>query len=176
MGLPDYAELDCLSNFTFLTGASHPEELVRTAAELGYRAIALADECSLAGIVRAWREARRHGLHLIAGSRFRPEGEAFELIVLAEDRDGYGALSRLITRARRRSPKGRYAFALEDLWTGGDPGDPGEPGKSDGHGDPGDLGDPSDLGDPGEFGAPAAPLPGHPARRRCRRASGWRRR
>jgi len=123
MGLPDYAELDCLSNFTFLTGASHPEELVGTATELGYRAIALADECSLAGIVRAWREARRHDMHLIIGSRFRPEGEPFELIVLAEDRDGYGALSRLITRARRGSPKGRYAFAVEDLWQGEASGD-----------------------------------------------------
>jgi len=120
-GLPAYAELDCLSNFTFLTGASHPEELVRTAAELGYRAIALADDCSLAGVVRAWREARRHGLHLIIGSRFRPRGQAFELIILARDHDGHGALSRLITRARLRSPKGQYHFTLEDLWTTAEP-------------------------------------------------------
>ncbi len=129
MGLPDYAELDCLSNFTFLTGASHPEELVRTAAELGYRAIALADECSLAGIVRAWREAGRHDVHLIIGSRFRPQGEPFELIILVEDREGYGALSRLITRSRRNSPKGQYAFSIHDLCqdpvTDDDPDGPG---------------------------------------------------
>src|SRR5690606_4486256 len=129
MGLPDYAELDCLSNFTFLTGASHPEELVRTAAGLGYRAIALADECSLAGVVRAWREAGRHDVHLIIGSRFRPQDEPFELIILVEDREGYGALSRLITRARRNSPKGQYAFSVHDLCrdpvTDDDPDGPG---------------------------------------------------
>ena len=51
--MPEYAELHCLSNFTFLRGASHPEELVKRAQELGYRALALTDECSLAGVVRA---------------------------------------------------------------------------------------------------------------------------
>jgi error-prone DNA polymerase len=57
--LPDYAELVCTSNFTFLTGASHPQELVARAAELGYRAIAITDECSLAGVVRAFEEQQR---------------------------------------------------------------------------------------------------------------------
>jgi error-prone DNA polymerase len=50
---PAYAELHCLSNFTFLRGASHPEELVERADELGYRALAVTDECSVAGVVRA---------------------------------------------------------------------------------------------------------------------------
>ena len=56
---PAYAELVCTSNFSFLTGASHPQELVARAAELGYRALALTDECSMAGIVRGWEEAQR---------------------------------------------------------------------------------------------------------------------
>ena len=51
-----YAELHCLSNFTFLRGASHPEELVERASQLGYTAIAITDECSVAGVVRATRE------------------------------------------------------------------------------------------------------------------------
>ena len=53
-----YAELHCLSNFTFLTGASHPEELVSHAGQLGYAALAITDECSLAGVVRAHTAAR----------------------------------------------------------------------------------------------------------------------
>ncbi|WP_018231836.1 error-prone DNA polymerase [Thioalkalivibrio thiocyanodenitrificans] len=68
---PDYAELHCLSNFSFLRGASHPEELVARAAELGYRALALTDECSLAGVVRAHQAAKEHGLHLIIGTEVR---------------------------------------------------------------------------------------------------------
>jgi error-prone DNA polymerase len=69
--LADYAELDCLSNFSFLTGASHPEELVQRAAQLGYQALALADECSLAGVVRAHTEAELQKIKLIIGSRFK---------------------------------------------------------------------------------------------------------
>jgi len=60
----EYAELHCLSNFTFLRGASHPEELVKRAQELGYRALALTDECSLAGVVRAHVAAQKHHLPL----------------------------------------------------------------------------------------------------------------
>ena len=70
--LPRYAELHCRSNFSFLTGASHPEELVSRAAQLGYAALAITDECSLAGVVRAHTEAKRHpGLHLIIGCEMR---------------------------------------------------------------------------------------------------------
>ena len=76
MSLPDYAELWCLSNFSFLRGASHPKELVERAAQLGYRALALTDECSLAGIVRAHVAAKQHGLKLLVGAQFRvqPDG------------------------------------------------------------------------------------------------------
>ena len=111
-----YAELDCISNFSFLTGASHAEELVERAAALGYQALALADECSLAGVVRAHREAREHALHLIVGSRFRVQ-EGLMLIVLACNMNGYGNLSEIITLARRRSPKGEYRLSLTDLTT-----------------------------------------------------------
>jgi error-prone DNA polymerase len=119
---PDYAELHCLSNFSFLRGASHPEELVLQAHALGYQALALTDECSLAGIVRAHVEARRLGLHLLVGSEFRfPWGEqggllpGFQLVLLATDRSAYGRLCALITQARRRAPKGCYRMLPEDL-------------------------------------------------------------
>jgi error-prone DNA polymerase len=95
-----YAELHCLSNFTFLRGASHPAELVNRAAALGYAALALTDECSMAGIVRAHVAARRHALQLLIGSEFRTV-DGLRLVVLAADRDGYAALCGLITRGRR---------------------------------------------------------------------------
>jgi len=109
-----YAELHCLSNFTFLRGASHPAELVVRARQLGYAALALTDECSLAGIVRAHAAARECGLALIIGSEFRL-ADGLQLVCLATSRHGYGALARLITRGRRRAPKGRYALDRADL-------------------------------------------------------------
>ena len=66
--LPRYAELHCLSNFTFLRGASHPEELLAEAQRLGYTALALTDECSLAGVVRANSAAKDRGLKLVIGA------------------------------------------------------------------------------------------------------------
>jgi error-prone DNA polymerase len=115
-----YAELHCLSNFTFLRGASHPEELVGRAAQLGYAALALTDECSLAGVVRAHTAAREAGLPLIIGSEFTL-ADGLRFVAFAEDRAGYGALCRLITCGRRRAPKGRYALTRADL-DGGLPG------------------------------------------------------
>jgi error-prone DNA polymerase len=111
---PGYAELHCLSNFSFLRGASHPEELVARAAALGYSALALTDECSLAGVVRAHVAAKRAGLKLIIGSELRLRDGA-KLVLLAPDRRAYGALCALITAARRRASKGAYSVALEDL-------------------------------------------------------------
>src|SRR5512133_4054177 len=110
MALPAYAELHCRSNFTFLTGASHPEELVARAAELGYAALAITAECSVAGVVRAHVAAREHGLKLIVGSEFRLE-DGLRCVLLATDRAGYGRLCRLITRGRRSAPKGQYRLA-----------------------------------------------------------------
>ncbi len=108
----DYAELVCISNFTFLNGASHPQELIARAAELGYEAIALTDECSLAGIVRAYEEVRRcqqqgQTIELLAGSLFRLENGS-RLVLLATDKQGYAQLCTLITRGRRDAPKGCY--------------------------------------------------------------------
>jgi len=104
---PAYAELHAISNFSFLRGASHPEELVRRAARLGYSALALTDECSLAGAVRAHTAAKECGLHLIVGSEFELAC-GLRLVFLAMDRPGYARLSRLITEAHRSMPKGRY--------------------------------------------------------------------
>jgi error-prone DNA polymerase len=111
--LPRYAELHCRSNFSFLTGASHPEELVLRAAALGYGAFALTDECSLAGVVRAHVEAKAQQLHLVIGSEMRltlPSSGVphARLVLLAQSRRGYGNLSHWITVARRRAEKGSY--------------------------------------------------------------------
>jgi error-prone DNA polymerase len=114
MQLPEYAELHALSNFTFLRGASHPEELVECADGLGYRALALADECSLAGIVRAHVAARGRSCRLIAGSELAL-ADGTRLVMLAPDRAAYGGLCRLLTRGRRAAPKGSYALARADL-------------------------------------------------------------
>jgi error-prone DNA polymerase len=112
--LPAYAELHCLSNFTFLRGASHPEELIERAQALGYGALALTDECSVAGVVRAHVAARQCGLKLIVGSEFRFD-EGLKLVMLAADREGYGHLCTLITRGRVRAAKGSYRLARSDL-------------------------------------------------------------
>ncbi|HEY4970383.1 MAG TPA: error-prone DNA polymerase [Steroidobacteraceae bacterium] len=109
-----YAELHALSNFSFLRGASHPEELVEQAKQLGYRGLALTDECTLAGVVRAHTAARQHGLPLLIGTELTCI-DGLKLVVLATDRASYGAMSRLISRARRASPKGGYALARIDL-------------------------------------------------------------
>jgi len=104
---PACAELHAVSNFSFLVGASHPEELVARAAALGYSALALTDECSLAGAVRAHAAAREHGLHLVLGTRVELDC-GLRLVLLARDRAGYERLSGLITAARGAAPKGRY--------------------------------------------------------------------
>ena len=109
-----YAELHCLSNFSFLRGASHPEELVERAAELGYAALAITDECSVAGVVRAHGAARERGLKLIVGSELRLD-DGLRCVLLATDRRGYGQLCRLITRGRRAAPKGQYRLLRADF-------------------------------------------------------------
>jgi error-prone DNA polymerase len=113
-GLPPYAELHCLSNFTFLRGASHPHELVEQADALGYAALALTDECSVAGVVRAHMAAKGRPLRLIVGSELRLVC-GLKLVVLATGRRGYGRLCRLITRGRRAAAKGQYSLTRADL-------------------------------------------------------------
>jgi error-prone DNA polymerase len=112
--LPDYAELHCLSNFSFQRGASHAWELCERAVRHGYRALAITDECSLAGIVRAWQAAKEYGLQLIVGSEFQLE-HGPKLVLLAETLHGYQQLCRLITVARRRAGKGTYRALREDF-------------------------------------------------------------
>src|SRR5690348_4482678 len=112
--LPRYAELHCLSNFSFLRGASHPEELVTHAHALGYSAIAITDLCSVAGVVRAHVAAKEAGLKLIIGTEITIENGP-RLVLLATDRESYGRLCALITRARMRVPKGEYRVEAADL-------------------------------------------------------------
>src|SRR5471032_558147 len=117
--LPAYAELFAFSNFTFLHGASRGEELVARAAQLGYAGLAITDECSLAGVVRAHVEAKNLNFPLVIGSYFKlvnaDLSPAFGLILLATNRNGYGNLSELITIARMRSKKGAYLLTPNDL-------------------------------------------------------------
>jgi error-prone DNA polymerase len=128
MDLPDYAELHCLSHFSFQRGASSPKELVERAVALGYRALAITDECSLAGVVRAHQAlvdlcvaAKEQGrpepaLKLLIGSEFRVDAPVpFRLVALARHREGYARLSQFITDLRRASPKGSYRLEAGDL-------------------------------------------------------------
>ncbi|HSD43864.1 MAG TPA: error-prone DNA polymerase [Burkholderiales bacterium] len=112
--LPAYAELHCLTNFSFLRGASHPEELAERAHALGYAALAITDECSLAGVVRAHIAAKEAGLRLLVGSEVQLAGGP-KLVLLACNRSGYGNLSELITRGRRSATKGSYRLVCADL-------------------------------------------------------------
>ncbi|MGB5603127.1 MAG: error-prone DNA polymerase [Gammaproteobacteria bacterium] len=112
--LPLYAELHCISNYSFLRGASFPEELVERAACLRYRALAITDECSLAGVVRAHIAAKEHNLHLIIGSEFTLQ-DASRFVLLATDRASYGRLSHVITVARRQARKGEYYLTRQIL-------------------------------------------------------------
>ncbi len=120
-GLPDYAELRCVSTFTFLRGASPPEDLVARAAQMGYRALAITDECSVAGVVRAHVEAKKHPIKLIVGSQFAvevpPDADIgpFSLVVLACNLAGYGNMCECITGLRRASDKGTYRLTLKDI-------------------------------------------------------------
>lgn len=112
--MSSYAELHCVSNFTFLRGASHPGELVYRAAELGYSALALTDECSMAGVVRAHEAANDCGLKLIIGSQFRTTDD-FHVVLLAATQKAYAQICKLITSARMRSAKGEYQLARTDF-------------------------------------------------------------
>jgi error-prone DNA polymerase len=109
-----YAELHCLSNFSFLRGASHPQELVQTAAELGYAGLAITDECSVAGVVRAHTAAKGLPLKLVIGSELTCT-DGLKVVALAEDRRAYAALCGLISRARRAAPKGEFRVTRDDI-------------------------------------------------------------
>lgn len=112
-GVP-YVELHCKSNFSFLEGASHPDELVARAAELGYHGLALTDRASLAGIVRAHTAAKQADVNLLIGAEIALD-EGGLVVLLATDRLAYGRLCRLLTVGRQRAPKGECLLTLDDL-------------------------------------------------------------
>jgi error-prone DNA polymerase len=109
-----YAELHCKTNFSFLEGASHPDELVQKAAELRYRALAITDLNSLAGVVRAHVAAKEIGLKLLVGAEITPV-DALPVVLLATNRTAYGRLSQLITRGRRQAEKGTCRLTFADV-------------------------------------------------------------
>src|SRR3569623_3225935 len=111
---PPYAELRCKTNFSFLEGASHPDELGLQAAELSYAALAITDRNSLAGVVRAHTAAKQAGLKLLIGAEITPV-DAPPIVLIAPDRKAYGRLSRLITVGRRNAPKGECRLTFADL-------------------------------------------------------------
>lgn len=114
--IPHYAELRCLSNFSFLKGASWPEELVERAKELGYSALSITDECSMAGAVRAYVAAKEHNLKLLYGAQFSVDCDSpFTLVVLARSVQGYGNLCEFITGLRRSAAKGTYRLTIDGV-------------------------------------------------------------
>jgi len=109
-----YAELHCKTNFSFLEGASHPDELVNRATELGYAALAITDRNSVSGVVRAHAAAKQTGLHLLVGAEIAPT-DGPVMVLLATDRDAYGRLCRLLTVGCRRAKKGECRLSLDDV-------------------------------------------------------------
>lgn len=112
-----YAELHCVSNFSFLRGASHPQELIERADQLQYHALAITDECSLAGVVRAHQAIKDQQLktRLIIGSEFYDAQRSSCYVLIAPDKKAYSELSQLISHCRRRAEKGQYRFSSADL-------------------------------------------------------------
>ena len=109
-----YAELQITTPFTFLTGASHAEEVVQAAVALGYRAVGVADRNTLAGVVRMHLACRDAGIRLVVGARLDlTDGPS--LLAYPTDRAAYGRLSRLLTLGRRRAPKGACHIGRADV-------------------------------------------------------------
>lgn len=109
-----YAELHCRSNFSFLSAASHPDELVTRATELGYAALAITDRNSVAGVVRAHVAAKDLGMKLLIGAEITTT-DSPPIVLWSMNRTGYGRLCRLITRGRRNAPKGECNLTLSDV-------------------------------------------------------------
>src|ERR1700690_2022524 len=114
-----YAELQVTSNFTFLRGGSHPDELVRQAALIGLAAIAITDRNSLAGIVRAHQAAKKAGIRLVVGVRLDLQ-DGTSLLAYPENRAAYGRLTTLLTLGKRRAPKGECHLDYADVVTYGE--------------------------------------------------------
>jgi error-prone DNA polymerase len=114
-----YAELHCITNFSFLRGASHPHELILQAEALGYTALAITDECSMAGVVRAYEAVKKAKckLQLIIGAEFRTVDD-MHLVLLAPTQKAYAQICGLITLARSKSAKGQYQLTRAQLENG----------------------------------------------------------
>ena len=112
--MTEYAELVAATNFSFLRGASHPDEMVETAARLGLHAIAACDRNSLAGVVRAHAAAKEAGVKLLVGARLATE-DGFETVCLPTDRPAYARLTRLLTLGKRCAEKGECRLARADI-------------------------------------------------------------
>jgi error-prone DNA polymerase len=130
-----YAELGALSNFSFLKGGSHPDEIVLEAARLGHKGVAIADENTFAGIVRGHVAAKKASIRYVVATRLRFACGAPDLLAYPTDRRAYGLLCRLLTRGKRAAPKGGCALRLDDALEFADgqlfalaPGEPGHPG------------------------------------------------
>ena len=115
MTVSAYVELQVTSNFSFLEGAAHPEELAARAAELGHRAIAITDRNTLAGVVRGHLGARQAGIRVIVGVRLDFADDHPSLICLPTDKAAYSRLSQLLTLGKRRAEKARCHLTLADL-------------------------------------------------------------
>ncbi len=111
---PDYAPLWCKTNYSFLEGASHPDELIEEAHHLGVRSIAVTDRDGVYGIVRAHVKARDLGVHLIVGAQVSVNDES-TIVLLAQDRAGYANLCRLLTIGRRRCAKGESVVTWSEV-------------------------------------------------------------
>ena len=109
-----YVELHCKSNFSFLEGASHPDELVERAAELGYSGLALTDRESVAGVVRGFTPAKEFGLQYIVGTEVHPS-DGPPLVLWPTDRSAYGRMCHLISRGRLRAEKGSCDLRWDDV-------------------------------------------------------------
>src|SRR6516165_8740043 len=109
-----YVELHCCTNFSFLEGASHPDELVARAAELGYAALAVTDRSSLAGVVRAHVAAKEASLKLVIGAAISPQ-DAPPVLLWVSNRTAYSQLTLLLTKGRRAAPKGECRLTFDDV-------------------------------------------------------------
>ncbi|TWT56302.1 error-prone DNA polymerase [Allorhodopirellula solitaria] len=109
-----YVELHCRSNFSFLEAASHPDELVQRAAELGYAGLALTDRESIAGVVRGHAPAKELGLQYIVGTEVHPI-DAPAMVLWPTDRAAYGRMCRLLSLGRMRCEKGRCELRFDDI-------------------------------------------------------------
>ena len=114
--MTNYAELQCTSNFSFLRGASHPEEIAMQAKHLGLAAIAVTDRNTLAGVVRAHAAAKDAELPFIVGARLDLVEPGISLLAYPTNRQAYGALCRLLSMGQRRAEKGQCLITLEDVY------------------------------------------------------------